>query len=73
MQLAGGSGANRPAIRECEFLFVAGGARGFPIDRDASVVEEIPAQLDFGRGHRVTGWFVRLREALRQIPRVLLS
>src|ERR1700728_167132 len=73
MRLASCSYAHRPAVGECEFLFVAGRTRSFPVDRHARVIEQIPTQFDLGCRHRIVCRHVRLWEALRQIPRVRLA
>src|ERR1035438_10354837 len=70
-QFAGGSQTDGAAVSEGEFLFMARGARLFPVDGHAGVVEEIPAEFDFGGRHRVVGRDVGLRESFGEIPLVV--
>ena len=53
MRLAGGTDGVTPPVGERQLLAVAGGTGKGAISGQGAVIEQMPAQLDLGRGHRV--------------------
>ena len=69
-QLPGGARRPRGVVVEGRFLAVTTGARHCAVHGEALVVEQIPAEGDFGRRHGIVRRYARHREATRKVPGV---
>ena len=65
---AADAGMGGVALGEGAMLLMAGRAGGGAVQREVGVVEQPPAQLHLGGGHRIVGRHRRRRNARRQVP-----